>query len=477
MRQSSNLSLRILAAPAETSPTRVLADREVSVAIDELAYHTSLDIDLEALRGRSVLISTGRQLPTALAVTELDGIARRILLCTPDVSEPDLMSAVADAEVDTLVWDGVGLGRNVVEAVPVVVRCLDRLREITPPDDGSIETEWVLFTSGTTGSPKLVVHTLSSLTASFRDGVGVAAEAAVWSSFYDIRRYGGLQILLRALLGGGSMILSDASEPVDSFLARAGAGGVTHMSGTPSHWRRALMSATTGNCSPGPMSPGYVRVSGEACDQAILDRLRAAYPGAGIAHAFASTEAGVAFDVRDGLAGFPASWVGNEQGDVRLRVEDGSLHIRSSRTATRYLGDPARILLDPAGFVDTGDMVELRGDRYHFAGRRGGIINFGGLKIHPEVVEAVINQHPAVHMSHVWARRSPVTGALIVADVVLKQPGYSDAPSFEAVRDEILGLCRDRLQPYQVPAMLREAPSLDLTAGGKLVRHRVAHHA
>src|SRR5207247_293364 len=122
---------------------------------------------------------------------------------------------------------------------------------------------------------------------------------ALWTTFYDIRRYGGLQIFLRALLGGGSMVLSSARESPGDFLTRAGAHGVTHISGTPSHWRRALMSPSAHR-----IAPRYVRLSGEIADQAILDHLRACYPDARIAHAFASTEAGVAFDVGDGRAGF-----------------------------------------------------------------------------------------------------------------------------------------------------------------------------
>ena len=66
-----------------------------------------------------------------------------------------------------------------------------------------------------------------------------------------------------------------------------------------------------------------------------------------------------------------------------MKVLEGSLRIRSPRTASRYIGAEAA-LPDEDGFVDTGDMVELRGDRYVFAGRRGGIINIGGLKVHPE---------------------------------------------------------------------------------------------
>src|SRR5439155_2792623 len=125
----------------------------------------------------------------------------------------------------------------------------------------------------------------------------------------------------------------------------------------------------------------------------ILDHLRAVYPDAEIAHAFASTEAGVAFDVGDGRSGFPADLIGQSRGEVEMKVEDGSLRIRSPRTAVGYLDDKGKALADEAGFVNTGDMVELRGDRYYFVGRADGIINVGGRKVHPEEVETVINSH------------------------------------------------------------------------------------
>ena len=96
----------------------------------------------------------------------------------------------------------------------------------------------------------------------------------VWGTFYDIRRYGGLQIFLRAALGDASLILSDADESVADFLARLGRDGVTHLTGTPSHWRRALMSPAIGK-----IAPRYVRLSGEIADQAVLDSLKARFPG------------------------------------------------------------------------------------------------------------------------------------------------------------------------------------------------------
>ena len=130
-------------------------------------------------------------------------------------------------------------------------------------------------------------------------------------------------------------------------------------------------------------------------------------------------------------------------------------------------------LTDDEGFVDTGDMVERRGDRYYFLGRRSGIINVGGLKVYPEEVEAAINRHPAVRMSRVRSRKSPITGSLVSADVVLKResdPSGADGTS-AAFKREILQICHERLAPHKIPATIRFVPALEIAAAGKLARH------
>jgi acyl-CoA synthetase (AMP-forming)/AMP-acid ligase II len=459
---SERRSLFRLTAAAGLSSRRIIADADDRVSFDELASNGSIVAPPEAYRGQSLLISTDRQLPAALALLQLDGIARRVLLCPPDLAPTYLPPIMAEAEVDAIVTDGTGPAAMMSDHPPVI-HCGTSLATSSPAGERNVETDWVLFTSGTTGRPKLVLHTLASLTGPLDDGL-VVPNDAVWSTFYDVRRYGGLQILLRALLGGGSMVLSQAGEPSADFLRRAGRCAVTHISGTPSHWRRALMSPASGQ-----IAPHYVRLSGEVADQAILDALAAAYPGSNVAHAFASTEAGVGFDVRDGLAGFPRSVIDSEGGAADLRIVDGSLRIRSLRTASRYLGAAAP-LVDADGFVDTGDMVAPDGDRYYFVGRREGIINVGGQKVHPEEVEAIINRHPDVRMALVWGRRSPITGAIVVADVVLRATG--SPMTFDAVRMEILKECARVLPTYKIPVTLREVTSLDVTSSGKLARFR-----
>lgn len=217
------------------------------------------------------------------------------------------------------------------------------------------------------------------------------------------------------------------------------------------------------------VSPLYVRLSGEIADQAILNHLKKMFPNAGIVHAFASTEAGVAFEVRDGLSGFPEAVLENTPG-VEMKVEDGSLRIRSSRNATCYLGKNAPQLKDDAGFVDTGDVLDLRDGRYYFVGRRDGTINVGGLKVHPEEVECVINRHPAVQMSLVRTKKNAVTGSLVIADVVLRPDRQVEHRDVNALRSDITLLCRDALSSYKVPAAINFLPALVVSESGKVLR-------
>ena len=423
----------------------IAAHNRVSLAA--LACGNPLSAPLPSLAGKHVLLRTRDQLHAALALVALDGMAARLVLSPPDLNEDHLPGLIAQAGIDTLVTDGAALpGLMHV----VVSTDLQPGSQAQPAHD----TEWILFTSGTTGAPKMVTHSLAGLTGAIAP---VRHDDIVWGTFYDIRRYGGLQILMRALIGGSSLILSEAGEAVADFLARL--EGVTHLTGTPSHWRRALMSPAIHK-----IAPRYVRLSGEIADQAVLDSLKAQFPNAAIGHAYASTEAGVGFEVTDGLEGFPAEFI-SRSGPVEMRVADGSLMLRSARTAHDYVGGVEQLKND--GWVDTGDLVTLRGQRYYFAGRRGGIINVGGLKINPEEVEAVINRHPGVALSRVSGRRNPITGAIVVAEVVLADTANDNA----TFRDSLLALCREKLPAFKVPAMVRFVEKLDLTAGGKLARN------
>ncbi len=433
----------------------ILTDRDGASDISLLATGSAMGGDAAALAGRCVLLATRTQRAAAVAMVELDGLVGRMILAPPGLGADHLRTVVEDATVDVVVTDDptvADVSRPHVRIGPLVGDAEPVARDH--------ETQWVMLTSGTSGRAKMVAHTLAALTATIAP-VPAGGARPVWGTFYDVRRYGGQQVLLRAVLGGCPLVLGSEGEAVGDHLRRLGAAGVTAISGTPSHWRGVLMSRERD-----AMAPSYVRLSGETADQAVIDRLRATYPRAHIGHAYASTEAGIGFVVDDGLAGFPAALVEEPSPTLAMKVVDGSLRVRSARAATGYVGPDAPALADADGFIDTGDLVERRGARYHFVGRRNGIINVGGLKVNPEEVEAVLNAHPAVAVSLVKARRNSLTGAIVVADVVLRDP----AGDTEAVKLAITRACQAVLERHKVPAMIRVVPALALTAAGKVSR-------
>ena len=418
---------------------------------------TSLGGAAPRLAGRSVLVATQGQIAAACVLVELDGLVRRLVVAPPDLRPDHLDAFLEDGEVDVVASDRPDLlARGDLHLVPVTLPTpMPHPRLVSARD-----TEWVLATSGTSSRPKLVAHTLAALTDAIAQAPPGAAPR-VWATFYDIRRYGGLQIFLRAIFNATDLIVSAPDETLGDHLARLAAAGVSSISGTPSHWRRVLMSGQRG-----AFSPSYIRLSGEIADQMVLDALAEAFPGAAVGHAYASTEAGVGFAVDDGRAGFPAALLDRDTNGVVMKVEDGTLRLRSARAASKYLGAVGAPLKDADGFVDSGDLIEIRDGRCFFVGRRGGIINVGGLKVNPEKVEGVIDAHPDVRMALVKARRSPFTGAIVIAEVVVRDGAGAD----EALKAAILELCRARLQAHEVPALLKFVPALPLTAAGKLSR-------
>jgi acyl-coenzyme A synthetase/AMP-(fatty) acid ligase len=432
---------------------REISTRDHRLDLADFATRSVFGASRRRLAGRSVVLAVGDMAKAAAALIDLDGLARRILLCPPGFDADKLASAAALAEADALAYDDAAAPPISLDlALPVRLPLAPRAEEGEP----ALATEWVLPTSGTSGPPKLAVHTLETLV-----GAITPAPLQQWATFYDIRRYGGLQIFLRALSGQGSLRLASPEEPIEQFLARLGDHAITHISGTPTHWRKALLSGAAGR-----IAPQYARLSGEIADDGVLAGLAAAYPQARIEHAYASTEAGVLFTVADGRAGFPADWL-QRPGAVEMKLVEGALSVRSPRRALRLLGADAPALTDAEGFVDTGDMIELRDGRCHFIGRRNGVINVGGAKVHPEEVEAALNGLAMVRAARVFAKASPITGALVAAEVVLKDP----AAAGRELEREIIAAARRQLPAHMAPASVRFVADLPMTEAGKLRRH------
>ncbi|MGF1501339.1 MAG: class I adenylate-forming enzyme family protein [Paracoccaceae bacterium] len=455
-----------------------LADQLAPRAEDEpLVMAGAAPLTARAARSVRADDAFGSAAKVALCLTAPDALIRALLAFDGRVGALLLLSPSLPAETATRLAEAAGCSDLVTDRAelaggPIRTRALsaalapDCLADAPRP---SRETLWLMTTSGTTGTPKIVPHTLRSLSHSV---YRFAARAVPnWGLLYDPTRFAGLQVVLQALIGGGRLIAPDPAAGLGAQIETLAAARCTHLSATPTLWRRILMAPESAR-----LALGQITLGGEIVDQAVLNALADRFPRARITHIYASTEAGVGFSVNDGRAGFPADYVGDTAtgpqtaGGLRLRIADDVLWVRPPVAGPTVAGATADgpVERDAEGFVRTGDRVRREGARILFLGRESGLINVGGVKIMPESVEAVIRSVPGVAQVQVGAKKNPLTGALVTAAVQLGP----DADPTETKR-RILETCRTRLEREAVPASVRFVDGFEVNAAGKLLRRSV----
>jgi acyl-CoA synthetase (AMP-forming)/AMP-acid ligase II len=291
-----------------------------------------------------------------------------------------------------------------------------------------------VLTSGTTGLPKLISHTSESLNTF--DRVRTLGEHS-WFLPYQIGSYAWYQMVALGLfVEGQGLFLPRAQDLMENFKHALLKRQITAISSTPTFWRQAVMSIDLDAFRSSALTS--ISLGGEIVDQPILDFLLTTFPAAKIRHIYASSETGAAIVVSDGKAGFDASAI-EESCDrsISIRIVGDRLQVRSSYGNTDAAGD----------WVDTGDIVERIGDRVFFRGRSDNqMINVGGQKAFPAVIEAALLSHPYVIWAQVVAMRAPLMGYLPTANVVLK-PGVPP----EQAEIELTQFCEGQLAEYAVP--------------------------
>ncbi|MBM4009935.1 MAG: long-chain fatty acid--CoA ligase [Planctomycetes bacterium] len=309
----------------------------------------------------------------------------------------------------------------------------------------------VVATSGTSGPPKLVQRTWDAVLSAAR--LAEQWQGLGWLLAYDATRWAGIQVWGQSLLTGGRLVVPASRDP--DVVARALVEErVAILPATPTLLRRLLASADPGLLAAA--KPERITLGGEAADGPLLAKARDMFPAARITHVYATTELGEVFRVADGQPGFPAAWLGRElPGGVRISTRrDGELLVQLSRDSAE---------------VATGDVVERRGDRFEFTGRRSDVIVVGGAKVFPKRVEEVLRGVSGVVEARVYGQPSAITGELVAAEIVLADPLPAGSTP-EGIRAAALAACRDSLEPHGVPRILDLVKRITTTSAGKTSR-------
>ncbi len=404
-------------------------------------------VDSHQFTGKKIGLGKLSQIELAMSMIFFDGVAQSIALI-PDEAEIKYNSS-DDSGLDIIIeGDGIGLSKILKRTKPEIIHA--------PNTERGHSTKWILSTSGTTGVPKKIEHNLQSLTRTVRNN---RAEVDLrWGSFYNLKRFAGLQVFLQSWISGDELILTDGLGAARDMLSTLTAAKCSALSATPSMWRNICMLPNFKN-----LNLMQITLGGEIADQAILNFLRREFPMARVTHIYASTEAGVGFAVNDGKAGFPIEYLSVPQKNNKLKIgENGNLHIL-----------PAAAIKNDAPnkeeWIDTGDAVCIKDDRVIFLGRSNGSINVGGNKLMPEEVESVIYELDSIAFVQIRARKSSILGNVVEAAVIPVSGINVDS----ALKRQIVEHCRRKLEGYKVPAFVVPAEEPVINSAGKLARGKV----
>ncbi len=316
----------------------------------------------------------------------------------------------------------------------------------------------VIWTSGTTGSPRGVELTrgnfrASAAGASDRLGLGSGER---WYASLEIAHVGGLALVHRAA-ATAACILARGRFDAAGLAGLIGSGGVTHASLVPSMVLQLL------DLRPAPTLPASLRcvlVGGAGTPADLLQRSLAA--GLPVALTYGMTEAcsQVATAPPELVKRKPGT-VGRPLAGTEIRIRDGGIEVRGPTVARRFLGQDAPVT-GPEGWLATGDVGHLDedGDLW-VTGRRTDRIVSGGVNVDPTEVEAVLLGHPSVAEVAVVGREDRDWGERVVAVVVARAP---------LTRDELLDFARPRLAATKRPRELQVVPTLPRNANGKVDR-------
>jgi acyl-coenzyme A synthetase/AMP-(fatty) acid ligase len=260
-----------------------------------------------------------------------------------------------------------------------------------------------ILTSGTTGKPKNVRYSWSELIAQIPVNLQAKRETQRWLLAYHLSHYAGVQVFLHALLHHNALVIA-SSQTALSMWSAAIEGDVSHISSTPTFWRTVLAAHGTPNAL---RALKHVTLSGEIVTQDVLNRLALLYPDISISQVYASTELGSLVSVRDRRPGLPSALFKEENATPsRFKIVDSELYVHTPSSGAEWLA--------------TGDLVEMHDDRVLFVGRKSEVINVGGVKVNPQLVEALVSPLDGVLFVRAVGQPNPITGQIVRLDVVLK---------------------------------------------------------
>ncbi|RYG94930.1 MAG: long-chain fatty acid--CoA ligase, partial [Alphaproteobacteria bacterium] len=293
----------------------------------------------------------------------------------------------------------------------------------------------ILFSSGSTGIPKAILHDFDRVAEKFRK----QRNPLITIPFLMIDHFGGINTILSITSSLGTLVTID-DRSIPQLCAAIEKYKVELLPVTPSFLNLLLL--LRGHETHDLSSIKRITYGTEVMPQGTLDRLREAFPGVVLQQTYGLSEVGV---LQSQSRPDGSLWLRIGGHGFETQVRDKILWIKSDYRMEGYLNAPSGF--DADGWFNTQDEVEVDGEWFRILGRVTDIINVGGQKVYPVEVENVIMDLDNIEDAAVFGEKHSILGEIVVAKVRLAHPEAVDA-----VKKRIRAACLAHLTPYKAPS-------------------------
>lgn len=296
----------------------------------------------------------------------------------------------------------------------------------------------ILFSSGSAGAPKACLLDLDSLLETTRKD----RKGYVTLVFLLFDHIGGINTMINVLGHGGTAVVV-ADRSVDTVASAIEAANVELLPTSPTFLKMLLISDAASRFDLTSLK--LITYGTEVMPRATLEGLHQAFPDVTLKQTYGLSEIGI---IPTRSRAPDSLWMQIGGDNVEHKIVDGLLWIRASTAMLGYLNAPSPF--DSEGWLNTRDKVDVDGDFIRIIGRESELINVGGEKVHPAEVENILLRARNIRDVTVAARSSPVMGSVVVATVSL-----IEVEDLGVLRHRLDQFCRERMEPYKVPAMFK----------------------
>lgn len=292
----------------------------------------------------------------------------------------------------------------------------------------------VLFSSGSTGVSKAIVHGFEPLLEKFK----VKRKSKRMLSFLLFDHIGGINTLFAALSNAACLVTVTDRSP-DRVADAIAKYGVQILPTSPTFISLILLSEAFNRYDISKLE--LVTYGTEVMPPSTLARFHAQFPQIQLLQTYGLSEIGI---LRSKSLSSDSLWVKVGGEGFETRVKEGMLEIKAQSAMIGYLNAPSPFTED--GWFKTGDVVEAEGEYFKILGRKSEIINVGGEKVFPTEIESVLQSMEGVEDAVVKGELNLITGNLVSARITL-----STEESVVDFRKRMRSFCQGKLATYKIP--------------------------